>query len=162
MSITKMKKNTSRGSINKSVSIVILLTFLILFLFVAVKIIKRQNRDVKPPPSKSSQSEKTIEISGVKMKDFTNGIERADQQSYITLSRTKDYHIFYIPSQTVFFVSIVSYPFDTYVAIAEADLLDKLSIPEKEACKLTVDITTPAFANPDKAGKTYDLSFCEN
>ena len=60
----------------------------------------------------------------------------------------------------MFFISVVSWPFDEHRLVAEADFLDKLGITDDEACRLNVDETTPAFANPDKAGKTYALSFC--
>jgi len=160
--IMKRKHLTStrpRVTSSKQVTVIILIVFVVLLGLIALKLLRTPSQESRIPASKIPRGD-TIEISGVKVKDFTKGAENAAEQSYFTLSRTKDYHIFYIPEQTVFIVSILSYPFDTYRQIAESDLLDKLDIGKSEACKLIVDITTPGFANPDKAGKTFDLSFC--
>jgi hypothetical protein len=110
-----------------------------------------------------------IEISGVKVADFIsretnlfiNQIGQGKSPSYYTLAQTPDYHIFYIQADELFFISITSYPFDEYRPVAEQKLLEVLEISEDDACKLNVDITTPAYANPDKTGEVYGLSWCE-
>ena len=102
-----------------------------------------------------------IEISGVKVADFINQIGQGKSPSYYTLTQTPNYHIFYIQADELFFISITSYPFDEHRPVAEQKLLEVLEIGEDDACKLNVDITTPAYANPDKTGEVYELSWCE-
>lgn len=109
-----------------------------------------------------SQSLNRIKISGVEVADFTKEISQDESPSYYTIAKTADYHIFFMPADELFFISITSYPFDEHRGVAEQKLLEVLAISEDDACKLNVDITTPAYANPDKAGKVYDLSFCSN
>ena len=102
-----------------------------------------------------------IEISGIEVADFISESSDGEQPSFYTIKRTPDYHLFYIPEQELFYISITSYPFDEFRPIAEQQLLNRLEITEKEACILNVDLATPMYANPDKAGHVYGLSFCE-
>ena len=114
------------------------------------------------------EEKERIEISGVKVLDFIsketssliNQIDQVKSSSYYTLAQTPDYHIFYFPPDELFFISITSYPFDEHRPVAELKLLEILAISRDEACKLNVDITTPAYANPDNAGEVFKLSFC--
>jgi hypothetical protein len=141
------------------ISRIIVFIFIGLFLMVFFKTLQRPARTVpQPAPVQETPQVERINISGVSVKDFMQ--DHDPQELFITLSKTKDYHVFYIPSQEVFFISIVSYPFDEYRPIAEEDLLYRLEITKEEACRLSVNITTPAFANPEKSGRTYGLSFC--
>ena len=158
--MTKTTAKRKKRKKEKSVVIkAILVLFSVLILLTLSKTTKRfLTKNDSLAPSKKPEQVERVEISGVFVKDFFE--DNAHQKPHITLSRTKDYHIFYIPDQEVFFISIVSYPFDDHRIFAEEDFLDKLGITEKEACKLNVNITTPSFANPDKAGTTYGLSFC--
>jgi len=108
------------------------------------------------------KKEEKIEISGVAVNDFISQKNGEGSSSYYTISQTADFHIFYIPAQELFYVSITSYPFDENRIKAEDNFLAALGIEKKEeACKLKVDITTPMYANPDKAGEVYRLSWCE-
>lgn len=102
-----------------------------------------------------------IEISGVKVADFIDKTSQDITPSYYTIAQSSDYHIFFMPADELFFISITSYPFDEHRGIAEQKLLEVLAITEEDACKLNVDITTPAYANPDKAGEVFKLSFCK-
>jgi hypothetical protein len=153
---TKESQNTSKNV--KRIIIAIFIIFTVLTLYKQLK--KPKSTPAPAPPAKVRVSEDRINITGVDVNDFTKGIDNPQEQLFITLSRTKDYHNFYIPSQEVFFISVVSYPFDEYRLVAEADFLDKLGITQSEACNLKVDETTPRFANPDKAGTIFKLSFC--
>ena len=119
----------------------------------------KENRAVK-------EREK-IEISGVKVTNFLEPIispsnSKEGLPSFVTINQTPDHHIFYIPADELFFISITSYPFDKHLPTAEKAMLQALAITEDEACNLNVDISTPSFANPDRAGEIYDLSFCSN
>ena len=107
------------------------------------------------------EEKKRIEISGVKVVDFIDKTNEDNSSSYYTIDKTPDYHIFYISSDELFFISITSYPFDKHRLAAEQKLIEALAISKDDACKLNVDITTPAYANPDKAGEVFNLSFCE-
>src|SRR3972149_4984703 len=96
------------------------------------------------------EEKERIEISGVKVADFFNKTNEDNTSSYYTIDKTPDYHIFYISSDELFFISITSYPFDEHRSVAELKLLEILAISKDAACKLNVDITTPAYANPNK------------
>jgi hypothetical protein len=104
--------------------------------------------------------DKRIEISGVKVADFINQTDQGKSPSYYTLVQTPDYHVFYFPADELFFISITSYPFDEHRVVAEQKLIEALAISKDDACKLNVDITTPTYSNPDKAGEVFKLSFC--
>ncbi len=157
-----MAKRKTNAKEKTFVTRIIVFVFVIFFLLTLFRVLGRiDNRKISISPTPiPKQTEKQIEISGVMVKDFTKDFQNPEDEIFITLSRTKDYHVFYIPKEKVFFISVVSWPFDEHRLVAEADFLDKLGITNDEACKLNVDETTPAFANPDKAGKTYALSFC--
>lgn len=127
---------------------------------------KSLSQRINLPSNKQKQSSalavKRIEISGVKVADFISGTNQGESPSYYTIAKSADYHIFFLPTDEVFFISITSYPFDEHRGVAEQKLLEILAITKNDACKLNVDITTPAYANPDKAGEVYNLSFCSN
>ncbi len=157
MSVKKENKDVKLG---RDVKRVILAIFLILCLLVLARVF----RNVKPSFNLNGWNnlakKDTITISGVQVKDFTKGIENANEKSYITLSKNDDYHIFYIPSQTLFYISVLNSPFDKYKLEAEKKFLEDLEINQNEACKLNVDMTTPNAVNPDHAGQIYHLSYC--
>ena len=132
------------------------ITFLFLLaIFVGFLLAKTQVQKNEIETGQSMQPK--IEVSGVKVNDFIKG---GREESFITIDKTKDYHVFYIPAQELFYISITSYPFEEHIVNAENSLLEKLGITEEEACKLNVDVTTPAYANTEKAGVVYGLSFC--
>lgn len=103
-------------------------------------------------------SQEKIEVSGVKINDFLEKNEK--DASFVSIEKTRHYHVFYIPDQELFYISITSYPFDEHREAAEAVFLEKLGVAKEDACKLNVDITTPSYANPQQAGKVYELSWC--
>lgn len=107
------------------------------------------------------QSLNRIKISGVMVANFINESSSGESPSYYSIAKTADYHIFFMQADELFFISITSYPFDEHRGVAEQKLLEVLAISEDDACKLNVDITTPAYANPDRAGEVYNLSFCK-
>lgn len=126
---------------------------------------KRDRPQISAPTNNEGQSGleeniKRIEISGVFVTNFFNQTGQDDSSGYFTLAQTPDYHIFYFETDNLFYISITSYPFEEHRGIAEQKLLELLAIGKTDACKLNVDITTPAYANPDKAGEVYNLSFC--
>lgn len=156
----------------KAVHLLILSVSLLILSFVITKnksLSQNINLQNKQPQQTGSVDTKRIEISGVSVADFINKqslsipnkSDKKVQPSFYTIAKTADYNIFYIPADELFFISVTSYPFDEHRAVAQQELLKKLEITQEDACKLNVDITTPSYANPDKAGEIYGLSFCE-
>ena len=143
---------------------------LTVFIFVLIVLLIKQIPATKQPGTNSKNSVSNankhvnrIEISGIMVLDFTkNTPSSGSKLNLTTIANTKDYHIFYLSADELFVISITSYPFDQHRPVAENVLLDVLVITREEACGLNVDITTPSFANPDKSGEIYDLSFCSN
>jgi hypothetical protein len=78
----------------------------------------------------------------------------------VLISNTKDYQINYFSKEDQFLISIIGRPFETARKPAEREFLTALNIDEETACDMNVIITTPNFANPNEAGKSYPLSFC--
>lgn len=103
-----------------------------------------------------------IEISNIDVTNFYPDAERIDNSRnvYIVDDRER-YQIMYKEQFNQFFIGILSSPFEELRLEAEQALIQELDITEEDACFLNVVITTPAFANEDYAGKSYDLSFCE-
>jgi len=73
----------------------------------------------------------------------------------------KNYKVFYFPETQQFNISIVSSPFDQVRKTAEEDFFQMMGSDRDFVCSLNVVITTPRFANPNQAGGSYKLSFCE-
>ncbi len=103
--------------------------------------------------------EEKIKISGVWVNNFLK--EKNLQKDYITLIQNENYHIFFIPSQEEFTISITSSPFEEQKKKAEEEFIKILGIDKVSSCKLKVGITTPSFVNPENAGVIYKLSFCK-
>lgn len=74
---------------------------------------------------------------------------------------TSDYHILYFGKTNEFLISITGTPFDRARNDAERALLQALNISEEKACTFLVTISTPLFANPQYAGQSFGLSFCD-
>jgi hypothetical protein len=74
---------------------------------------------------------------------------------------TSDYHILYFGKTNEFLISVTGTPFDRARNDAEQALLQTLNISEEKACTLLVTISTPLFANPQYAGQSFGLSFCD-
>jgi len=141
---------TRKSNIKLFIGIVITL-----FLILAVRIVAQPDFLA----TLLSGGKEKIEISGVKVNDFT---QKAQSDNYsITILKEKNYHIFYFKKENKFLISIVGYPFDMWREEGEKAFVDVLGISKRNACKLNVEISTPYFANPDKAGQQYPLSFCK-
>ncbi len=152
-----MKKYKSKKG-SKYLSFAIPATIIFLVLLLLLQLSNPQGSSVSSNSVELTKSTKRIEVSGVEVNDFT---QNSSGDAYTTISKTKDYHVFYLPADELFYISIASYPFDEHRPIAELELLKSLGIDQKDACKLNVDIATPAHANPAYAGEIYGLSFCD-
>ena len=145
-----------------------LVVFILILVVLLIKQLPVSQQTTLGPSNRKSasvQEVERIEISGIEVNDFIKNTAsniNESGKSFTSVARTGDYHIFYIPPDELFVISITSYPFDEHRPLAENVLLDTLAISQEEACTLNVDVTTPMFANPDKAGEVYVLSFCSN
>lgn len=112
---------------------------------------------IKLPPIKGGK----LVIAGVEVEDFLKTPAKVNARGDVWFVAGKTYHLIYYPNSTKFLISILVAPFAKVREEAEKEFLDQLGIVEGEACRLDVVLTTPYFANPDFAGKTYGLSFCQ-
>lgn len=103
-----------------------------------------------------------IEISGIEVNDFYKESESAGELGEVLFVNKPEYNITYYPLDDAFLIIITRYPFDEIRPSAEEEFLKALGINKTDACKLSVYITTPSFANPDRAGEVYELSFCND
>lgn len=105
-------------------------------------------------------SDVSIFIGGVRVRDFTKTPQRILSNGHLLVTDPGTYQLFYYPESQSFLISILSSPFETVRRQAEQEFLRKLDISQQDACQLKASMTTPAFANPQEAGKMYRLSFC--
>ena len=71
------------------------------------------------------------------------------------------YQIFSYPDAGETWLLIMGSPFEKYRQLAEKKFLQESKLSPTEACKLTVKITTPYYANPEEADQFYKPSFCK-
>lgn len=140
---------------NKSLTIKIFPLALILAVFAGFWFAKSEV-EKNPEEIKTGR----IEISGVWVNDFLKEVD--SKKTFVTIVKNKNYHIFFLPKQKGFVISITSSPFEKQRNKAEEEFLKALGIDKGGACKLNVDVTTPSFANPEEAGRIFKLSFCQN
>lgn len=119
--------------------------------------------EISSPHFELSQIQKReyLEISGIKVDNFYKKSILTGDDGYSLFVKTSKYKIMYIPIDNSFLISIIDNPFDSVKPEAEEAFLNDLLITKEEACKLTVNITTPNSVNPAKSGQIYKLSFCE-
>jgi len=103
----------------------------------------------------------TIQSSGQQISNVYNTAKEVTLQTDAIMADNENYQIMYFKFSDEFLVTILGSPFESFQKMAERDLISQLKIDENTACRLKVSVTTPSFANPDEAGRTYGLSFCE-
>lgn len=86
--------------------------------------------------------------------------EPTKHQALIYEDPSKNFSINEIQANNSYQIVIIGIPFSQYREEAENAFLSLLRISKENACKLNATITTPYFANPDKSGIIYPLSFC--
>ena len=156
-----MKKKKRKKKI-KLIRLFLPATIVFLVLLLLIQLPGQKESAVSTGRSEVIKSDNRIEVSGIEINDFRpNSSTELTSETYVTINKTKDYHVFYLPADELFYISIASYPFDEIRPIAEQELLKSLGIDQSDACKLNVDIATPAHANPTYAGEIYGLSFCD-
>lgn len=77
------------------------------------------------------------------------------------IAENDNYIIDYYNDSQAFSIIILNRDFFKGRKIAEKDILKILNINKKEACQLNITIGTIYSYNPDYAGYTYPLSYCE-
>ena len=100
-------------------------------------------------------------ISGVTVNNFFKTAQKINTYGDVLITDTGEYQIVYQVKFNTFLLSILEKPFSRVKIKAESEFVKVLGIKTSDACRLFVSITTPAFANPDEAGKEYGLSFCK-
>jgi len=86
---------------------------------------------------------------------------KINNQSNALIINQPGYQILYLKEFGQFLISILKSPFEEMRQKAEQKFLEITQANENTACQLNTIITTPFFANPDLAGQTFYLSFCQ-
>lgn len=152
--------------------IAIILVLIAVILFLLLLLFKKQPVNVTPSvtpyPTFIFQPSVTqiplgvkILISDIPVNNFIKSVKKINSNGDMLIEDNGSYHIVYFPNTRQFLLSIQQSPFEKYRIEAEAALLNLLGINKTQACKLDTVITTPFFANPEEAGQSYKLSFCE-
>lgn len=103
----------------------------------------------------------TVKAGGSIVKNFYSEGNKVSPKGDVIIAETSSYTIFYFKSDDSFLISITTSPFEDNRLLAEEDFLQQLEIDEDKACRLNTATTTPAFVNPDEAGKNWPMTFCE-
>lgn len=104
----------------------------------------------------------TFEISGITVPNFFKSSENVDEIiGEVMVVDHPNYKIFYYPLDQGFLIPIIASPFEKVKPKAEEALLQTLEIGKDDACKLKVEITTASGVNPQQAGFSHKLSWCE-
>lgn len=117
-------------------------------------------RDIYPPVSLPDSLEDKITISDIKMNNFYRNPVKINRVGDVTFVSKDWFNISYLAIFKQFIISVRGSPFEDNRKSAETELLAVLGIEEQQACKLNVTITVPFFADPQKSGEDYPLSFC--
>lgn len=104
---------------------------------------------------------KTIEISGVTVKNPYVSPVKIDPQGDSLMQENPGYSLVYLKPFNEFLISITSSPFEENRKKAEEAFLVRMGVTQEDACRLKVTITTPLSINPNEAGVNYPLSFCQ-
>jgi hypothetical protein len=149
------KKNKKKASFNITYPLVLVIFFILIFSLKAVEKNSKTYNNSKNYSINQTKNEK-VEKKEIIFRNFPKGINEDT-----TLKHNVYYQIYYIKSEDFFLISIIGYPFQNILPLAENDLLNTLGIDKESACKIDVRITTPNFANPEESGKIHKLSFCQ-
>lgn len=80
---------------------------------------------------------------------------------YEVLRSNESYKILHNIPDNSFQIIIYKQPFFEIREFASKAFIEALHISEQDACELNITVSTPASIDPDYAGQTYGLSFCE-
>lgn len=156
-----------------AVSVFVLLV--ILFIAIFFRAAKKTGEKAVPTPLPTLSSEKVVIptvvislpptekviINKIAVKNFFPKASQVNPYGDYLLAKNSEYKILYEAQFNLFLISVVSSPFEEIKKKAESEFLKLLEITPVDACSLNVSVTTPLFANPKEAGRSYKLSFCE-
>ena len=149
--------------------IIIIILLILIFLCALLLIIKsRQGSSSITPLVKPTITQKpfitpsgeTMEVDGVEINNIYKTPVKETPQFDALIVNNEKYQIAYLQQFQKFLITILDPNFKETQVVAEKDFLDKLSISSQDACKLSVEISTPRSVNEDLAGKIFPLSFC--
>src|SRR3989344_6029565 len=103
-----------------------------------------------------------IVISDIAVNNFKENADKILLNGDVVIKEMEIYQIVYLDTYQTFIISITDKDYDRAVAAAERDFLGILGINEANACRLTVEVNSPAFAQNEYAGMVFPLSFCEH
>lgn len=113
------------------------------------------------PPNIPIPTGKTIEVSGVNVKNPYENTVKIDTQGDSLMQENPGYSLVYLRPFNEFLISITASPFEKNRKLAEEAFLLRMGITQTDSCRLKVTITTPLSINPNEAGQSYPLSFCQ-
>ena len=102
-----------------------------------------------------------IVINNIEINNFYPEVKYSSKYGEMVVAENDDFQIVYHSKTKQFLISITSAPFATLRQKAEQELLDILDLTGTQACNLDVVVTTVQFANPEFAGQSFPLSFCQ-
>jgi len=150
-----------------SIKSLIILSFAVVLVAALLKLPKKLNQQEKLTPTAiptvgefKIPEEETIEISGVKMKNFYKTGKIINKNNDVEIKATEEYSFDFFPLTSQFILSITSSPFEAVRIKAEEEFLKELGFVG-DFCKLNIIISTPRFVNPEEAGESFKLSECE-
>lgn len=100
-------------------------------------------------------------LGGVQMNNLYTLAKETDPNGNLVFPSPPEYKLLYLTQYQQFLITIIGSPFPKMRREAEEDFLLLIGVGKDEACKLDVVISTPFSANPDFAGESYPLSFCQ-
>lgn len=83
-----------------------------------------------------------------------------DQQGDVLMKQAPSYDILYFSGDQSFLITLKDQNLQAARDAAEADLLQRLQVGRKEACKVQVIVGVPYDVSPQASGQDYNLSFC--
>lgn len=146
---------------------ILIIGILLLLVVAGLLTIYKQVAKVGKPTSTTSQpvfitpvGEK-INISGVTINDFRKSNVAANNKADTLIVDNEKYQIVYLSQFNKFLITVLGSPFEEIRNEAEKEFLNVLGVSESDACKLTVEVNTTEFANPEFSGTAFSLSFCK-
>jgi hypothetical protein len=148
----------------KKTLFIVSLVGILIILFVVYKFLsasKPTNINPVTTPTPTIPQGATIEISGTPLNNIYKGSKIDNQRDVFFIDEPGKYQVVFLEKFNTFLISILGSPFEELRQDAEKALLIKTGLSQAEACKLDIQTTTPSYVNPDYAGRSYPLSFCE-
>lgn len=118
------------------------------------------DRDVSTTPPTPVVKADSIIVNGIPVDDFYKTASKVTEEGDVLLVETVNYQISYLKQFQEFKITIITAGFDQARKEAEARFLTLLGIDKNNACRLSVEVSSPQYANNKYAGMVFPLSFC--